>query len=48
MSDAAREPEKQRPTLRAMLGWSAAMMAFSLLVALLALPILHWLGFDPK
>ena len=37
-----------RPRFWPMVGWSALMVALSLTVAVLALPILHWLGFDPK
>jgi len=37
-----------RPRWGAMLGWSALMLLASLTVAAVALPILHWLGFDPS
>jgi len=36
------------PRWGAMLGWSALMVVVSLAVAALALPILHWLGYDPR
>lgn len=39
---------RPEPTWRAQLKWSAIMVGLSLLVALVSLPILHWLGFDPK
>jgi hypothetical protein len=39
---------REGPRLGPMLGWSALMLAASLAVAAIALPILHWLGFDPK
>ena len=43
------EPRRDgRPRLVPMIGWSALMLAASLTVAAIALPILHWLGFDPK
>lgn len=41
-------PRGEEPRLRAMLGWSALLLAGSLTVAAVALPVLHWLGFDPK
>ena len=39
---------KEPPRWGAMLGWSALMLGSSLCVAAIALPILHWLGFDPS
>lgn len=48
MSDAAGDDgrEERRPRWGAMLGWSALMLAVSLLVAAIAVPVLRWLGFD--
>ena len=48
MKDDSGAKERGTPSLRALFGWSAALLAISLLIAVLALPILHWLGFDPK
>lgn len=44
----APEDRKPGPRWGPMLGWSALMLAVSLAVAAIALPILHWLGFDPS
>lgn len=48
--NAPTRPEGEAPGPRwgAMVGWSVLMLAISLAVAALALPVLHWLGFDPK
>ena len=55
MSEGAQDPQpaerpaaRPEPTWGAQLKWSAIMVGLSLLVALVSLPILHWLGFDPK